>query len=153
MGDLIAGKIALPTRTAEPREEIIGGVKYIFERVLNTESPSTLIIKLPELGIAVVQDILYHNTHAFVTGPLEGWKNAIIKLREDQLYYIFLPGHGKPAEKSDLDNALVYLQHIEAVQGYVSGPEEYKNAVLNLYPGYAGAKLIDIYLPVLYSKK
>jgi len=153
MGDLIAEKLSLPTSIAEPCEEIIDGVKFIFERVLNTESPSTLVIKLPELKIAVVQDILYHNTHAFVTGPLNGWKAAIRNLRDDLNYEIFLPGHGKPADRSDLDNALAYLEQVEAVQSYASSAEQYKNDILNFYPSYAGAKLIDIYLPILYSNK
>ncbi|RKR05540.1 glyoxylase-like metal-dependent hydrolase (beta-lactamase superfamily II) [Flavobacterium sp. 90] len=153
MGNLIAGRLSLPTQIVEPGEENIGGVKFIFERVLDTESPSTLVIKLPELKIAIVQDILYHNTHAFVTGPIDGWKTALRKLREDTAYDIFLPGHGKPANSSDLDNALIYLDQIETVKNDAINAEEYKNEVLKLYPNYAGAKLIDIYLPILYAAK
>lgn len=153
MGDLIASRLALPTQVVQPGEEIIDGVTFIFERVLNTESPTTLVIKLPELQIAIVQDILYHNTHAFITGPLNGWKAAISVLREDNAYEIYLPGHGKPADKSDLDNALAYLEKIEAVQISTNDSEQYKNEILAAYPNYAGAKLIDIYLPVLFKNK
>lgn len=153
MGNLIAAKLSLPTQIVKPGEEIIDGVKFIFERVLDTESPSTLVIKLPELQIAIVQDILYHNTHAFITGKLDGWKEAIRKLSEDSEYEIFLPGHGKPADKSDLDNALNYLDKIQVIQSYASNSKQYKDEVLKFYPNYAGSKLIDIYLPILYSGK
>ncbi|MBF4472567.1 MBL fold metallo-hydrolase [Flavobacterium sp. HJJ] len=151
MNDLIARRLSLPTQIVQPGEEIIDGVKFIFERVLNTESPTTLVIKLPELQIAIVQDILYHNTHAFITGSLDGWKTAITALREDVAYDIYLPGHGKPADKSDLDNALAYLEKIEAILINTNNSELYKNEVLATYPNYAGAKLIDIYIPILFK--
>lgn len=153
MGNLIASRLSVPTQIVQPGEEIIDGVKFIFERVLNTESPTTLVIKLPELQIAIVQDILYHNTHAFITGSLDGWKTAITALREDDAYDTYLPGHGKPADKSDLDNALAYLEKVEAIQINTNNSEQYKKEVLAAYPNYAGAKLIDIYIPILFKNK
>jgi len=153
MGALIASKLALPTETVEPGEETIGGVKFIFERVLNTESPSALVIKLPELGIAIVQDILYHNAHSFITGPVDGWKAALTQVRDDEDYDIILPGHGKPADKSAIDNALIYLDKCGKILAKTNGPEEYKEALLEAYPSYAAAKLIDIYIPILFGNK
>jgi len=151
MGNLIAGKLALPTATVEPGEEMIGGVKFIFERVLNTESPSALVIKLPDLGIVIAQDILYHNAHAFITGPVDGWKTALIQLREDEGYDTILPGHGKPADKSAIDNALLYLDKSIEIRSKTNSAEEYKRALLAAYPSYAAAKLIDIYSPILFG--
>lgn len=151
MGALIAGKLALPTEAAEPGEETIGGVKFIFERVLNTESPSTLVIKLPELGIVIAQDILYHNAHAFITGPVDGWKAALKQLRENDSYDIILPGHGLPADKSAIDNALIYLDKCIEIQSKTNDPGEYKRILLDAYPSYAAAKLIDIYSPILFG--
>ncbi|HEX8023365.1 MBL fold metallo-hydrolase [Mucilaginibacter sp.] len=153
MSGLIASKLALPTETVEPGEEMIGGIKFIFERVLNTESPSALVIKLPELGIVIAQDVLYHNAHAFVTGPVDGWKTVLTQLRADEGYDIILPGHGKPADKSAIDNALIYLDKSSEILSKTNNAEEYKQALLAAYPSYAAAKLIDIYSPILFGSQ
>jgi len=151
MGALIAGKLTLPAETVEPGEEIIGGIKFIFERVLNAESPTALVIKLPDLGIAIAQDILYHNAHAFIAGPVDRWKAALKQLRESGDYDIILAGDGKPADKSAIDNALIYLDKSTEILSKTNNPDEYKQALLEAYPSYAAAKLIDIYIPILFG--
>lgn len=153
MGDLIANQLALPTRTVEPGEEVIAGVTFIFERVLNAESPSALVIKLPGAGVIIAQDLLYHDAHAFVHGPVDGWKNALRQMRDEAGYDIYLPGHGKPATKSDIDNALNYLEKVEEISSYTNDPAKYKEMLLNAYPSYAADRLIDIYLPLLFGHK
>ncbi|WP_440135154.1 MBL fold metallo-hydrolase [Chitinophaga sancti] len=151
MGNLIAGQLAFPTATVEPGEEVIKGVKFIFERVLDTESPSTLVIKLPELGIIIAQDILYHNAHAFITGPIDNWKKVLYQIREDEAYDLILPGHGRPAEKADIDNAINYLEKAFSIYSNTTSPEQYKHELLEAYPSYAAEKLIDIYSPILFG--
>lgn len=151
MGPLIAKRLVLPTHIADTKQEVIDGVRFVFERVDNTESAEALVIKVPEVKVAIIQDILYNNTHAFVTGSLDGWKSALRELRDDPDYDLFLPGHGKPSGKADIDNALGYLDKVEAIKSYAKDEEEYKNEVLRFYPNYAGAKLIDIYMPILFS--
>lgn len=151
MGSLMANKLALPTHTAESKEEVIDGVKFIFEVIYDTESAEVLIIKIPELKLAIIQDVLYHDTHAFITGSVEGWKTALREFRQNPDYDVFLPGHGKPADKADIDNAIIYLEKMEEIKAYAKNEDEYKNEVLRLYPNYAGEKLIDIYMPILFS--
>lgn len=153
MGDLIASQLVVPTKSVEPGEELISGVKFIFERVLDTESPSTLVIKLPELGMLIAQDILYHNAHAFITGPVDNWKKALLQIREDKEYDLILPGHGQPAQKADIDNAINYLEKAFSIFSTTNSPEQYKHELLNAYPSYAADRLIDIYSPILFGKK
>ncbi len=151
MGQLVPGKLALPTEAVQVGEEVISGTKFIFERIPDTESPVTLNIKLPELGIAIVQDILYHNTHAFVTGPTANWEAALKQIRDDPDYDLLLPGHGMPATKADIDNALNYLETVNGILAKQPTPENYKKAILQAFPSYAGEKLIDIYIPKLFK--
>ncbi|PRY30440.1 glyoxylase-like metal-dependent hydrolase (beta-lactamase superfamily II) [Spirosoma oryzae] len=150
MGSLIANRLSLPTEVVEPGEETIGGARFLFERVLDTESPVALVIKLPELGIVIAQDILYHDAHAFITGPVTGWKKALQALRDDDDYDLILPGHGKPAGKSDIDRAMDYLDKATELLAQADGPVAYKQALLTVYPDYAADKLIDIYCRILF---
>jgi len=153
MGSLIASRLVVPSHVVEPGEELIGGERFVFQRVLDTESPATLVIKLPELGVVIAQDIIYHNTHAFITGPVHNWKTALLQLSADKDYDTFLPGHGLPADKADLDNAVAYLARVEKIKRASRTADEYRQAVLDAYPNYGGTKLIDIYLPVLFPNK
>lgn len=151
-GNVIASKLAYPTETVQPGTEIIDGVEFIFERITNTESPVTLFIKLPDLGIAIVQDILYHNTHPFITGPIDGWIAALQSFQTDR-YDILLPGHGAPADKTAVDNAIAYLKNAYKIFQASANGVEYKQQLLQAFPNYAGAKLIDIYIPILFRTK
>ncbi|WP_333819906.1 MBL fold metallo-hydrolase [Ohtaekwangia sp.] len=151
-GSLIATRLNYPSITVEPGVEWIDGVQFVFERVLNTESPVTLVIKLPDLAIAIVQDILYHNTHAFIAAPVAEWVAALQRLQHEP-YNIFLPGHGIPAGKADIDNAISYLQKAYDIFLKATTEEAYKQSLLKIYTHYAGAKLIDIYLPLLFRNK
>ncbi|XHR96083.1 hypothetical protein ACFJIV_05190 [Mucilaginibacter sp. UC70_90] len=110
-----------------------------------------MVIKLPELGIVIAQDILYHNAHAFITGPVDGWKTALKELRASDGYDVILPGHGTPADKAAIDNALIYLDKSCEIFSKTNNAEEYKQALLAAYPSYAAAKLIDIYSPILFG--
>lgn len=62
--------LRFPQKPLSPGEEMIDGIKFIFERVLNTGSLSTLVIKLPELGIVIARNVLYHNTMLLSLGLL-----------------------------------------------------------------------------------
>jgi glyoxylase-like metal-dependent hydrolase (beta-lactamase superfamily II) len=152
LGSLVPSKIAYPTEIVKPGSEVIDGTHFIFEKVTNTESPVTLVIKLPDLGIAIVQDILYHNTHAFISGPVEGWIAALQNLQRER-YDILLPGHGAPADKAAVDNAIAYLEKAYALFSTAASESEYKQQLLQAFPNYAGTKLIDIYLPMLFKSR
>ncbi|MDJ1469010.1 MBL fold metallo-hydrolase [Xanthocytophaga flava] len=152
-GNLIATHLTYPSQIVEPGEEEIDGVRFIFEKAIDTESPETLVIKLPDLRIAIVQDILYHNSHAFITRPVAGWKAALQELRDDTAYDTILAGHGTPADKADIDNAILYLDKVGEILSHVNDAIEYKQQLLAAYPNYAAAKLIDIYLPILFANK
>jgi len=151
LGALIASRLIVPSETVVPGEELIGGTRFIFESVLNAESAAALVIKLPEAGIVIAQDILYHNAHSFITGPVDDWKSALQQLRDTEGYDIILPGHGKPADKADIDNAIAYLDKAYEIFSKSKSADDYKQSLLNAYPGYAAAGLIDIYIPVLFG--
>jgi hypothetical protein len=53
LGDLAPDSIVVPKETVEPGECTIDGVRYVFDRVTETEVDFHLTIKLPELGCAL----------------------------------------------------------------------------------------------------
>lgn len=153
MGSLIAHGLVVPAHVVEIGEEVIGGVRFVFERILDTEAPSMLVVKLPELGVVIAQDIIYHNTHAFITGSVKKWRASLRYMADQVEYQIFLPGHGMPADKASIDNAIAYLSKVDQIMQVTEDAGEYKQLLLAAYPHYGGSKLIDIYLPILFPKK
>lgn len=67
-GSLIASRLNLPSHDVMPGTETIQGVKCIFERSLNNEAASSLVIKLSDIGVCIAQDIVYNGVHLFIGG-------------------------------------------------------------------------------------
>jgi glyoxylase-like metal-dependent hydrolase (beta-lactamase superfamily II) len=145
-GSMIATKLNKPSVIQQPGEETIGNVKFIFEKSLNNESAVSLIIKLPELGVYIAQDIVYNKIHLFVEGDTKGWENALRKILNEKTYTIFLSGHGKEGKTELLKENLKYLSFVNETILKSKNKEEFKAAILKKFPEYVGEQLIDIYL-------
>lgn len=145
-GTMIATKLNMPTVIQHPGKERIGGVTFIFEKSFNNESAVSLIIKLPELGVYIAQDIVYNNIHLFIEGDTKGWETALNKIIQEKNYKIILAGHGKEGGINLLKENLSYLAFVNETIKKSTNKEEFKAAILQKYPEYAGEQLVDIYL-------
>ncbi|SEW28972.1 Glyoxylase, beta-lactamase superfamily II [Chitinophaga sp. YR573] len=151
-GPIIAKSLNMPSHVQQTGEEIIDGVKFIFEKSLNNEAAVSLIIKLPEVKAYIAQDVVYNKTHLFISGNSDGWRSALRKIENEKKYTLILPGHGVPATRSVLSDDLKYLDFVDQALASSKTKEEYKAKLLAAYPQYGGAHLIDIYL-AYYLKK
>jgi glyoxylase-like metal-dependent hydrolase (beta-lactamase superfamily II) len=145
-GPMIATKLNKPSAIQQPGEETIGNVKFVFEKSLNNESAVSLVIKLPELGVYIAQDIVYNNIHLFIEGDTKGWGNALRKVMKEKSYKIVLSGHGKEGGTELLKENLTYLAFANETIVNSKNKEEFKAAIIKKYPEYGGEQLIDIYL-------
>jgi glyoxylase-like metal-dependent hydrolase (beta-lactamase superfamily II) len=145
-GPMIATKLNKPAVIQQPGEETIGNTKFIFEKSLNNESAVSLVIKLPELGVYIAQDIVYNKIHLFIEGDTKGWENALRKIMKEKTYKIVLSGHGKEGGKHLLKENLRYLSFVNKTILASKNKEEFKTAIIKKYPDYGGEQLVDIYL-------
>ncbi|MEQ9946389.1 MBL fold metallo-hydrolase [Pectobacterium aroidearum] len=150
IGSLVPSVLRQPTQDVKPGSETIAGVRFEFERTIDNEAEEALVIKLPDQGVYVAQDLLYNHIHLYVKRPTAGWYKALQKMKADSRYTLFLPGHGEPASRALIDENLAYLKVAEATRKAEATPTGYKAAIKAAYPGYSGDLLIDIYLPTLY---
>lgn len=159
MGDLVPDKIVVPQKAVEPGEGFIDGVNYVFDRVIDTEIDFLLTIRLPDLGVYIVQDLIYSGTHLYLNGPspplsltrdIERWMGVLQKTLRSE-YELFLPGHGLPADKNEVARNIAYLsQAKEAIDdGLTKGA--FKEFMLRRYPGRECPGIFDIYLPRLFG--
>ncbi|MEV4509069.1 MBL fold metallo-hydrolase [Dactylosporangium sp. NPDC049525] len=150
LGSLAPDKVVVPQEIVKPGEDIIDGVRYLFEEVTDTEIDVLLAIKLPDLGVQFVQDLVYSGTHLYLTSHLGKWMRVL----EDMLlsdYEVFMPGHGLPADKNEVARNIEYLA--AAGQAIANGltNKAFKDFMLRRYPERKCPGIFDIYLPRLFG--
>jgi glyoxylase-like metal-dependent hydrolase (beta-lactamase superfamily II) len=150
MGDFAPDAAPVAQGVASPGEESIDGVTYVFDRVTNTEIDSLLTIRLPDLGVHIVQDLVYSGTHLYLTQDMGHWIEVLdeILLSDSDL---FLPGHGLPADKNEVARNMEYLSAArQAVADGLAG-DAFKAFLLQRYPDRKCPSIFDIYMPRLFG--
>jgi glyoxylase-like metal-dependent hydrolase (beta-lactamase superfamily II) len=150
LGDLAPGRIVVPQEVAKPGEDTVDGVRYVFDKVVDTEIDFALTVGLPELGVYFAQDLLYSGTHLYLTKHLADW----IRTLEGMLvsdYELFMPGHGLPADKNEVARNIEYLT--AAGQAVAKGltNDAFRNFLVQRYPERKCPGIFDIYLPRLFD--
>jgi glyoxylase-like metal-dependent hydrolase (beta-lactamase superfamily II) len=149
-GSLAPDRLVIPQHKAQLGEEIIDGIKYSFAKAVDTEIDYHLTIRLPDLKVNIVQDLIYSGTHLYVTKDIKHW----IQLLDEMLVSddeIFLPGHGWPADKLEVAKNKEYL--VAAGQAICSGAtsETFKEFMIQSYPERKCPAIFDTYLPRLFG--
>lgn len=150
MGTVIATKLNYPKNIVAVGTETIDDTIFIFEKVLDAESGVSLVIKLPELGVYIAQDIVYNKIHLFFTGQTNGWIKALNNILDEKGYETVLAGHGIPADKKVVRENIEYLKKAADILKNAKTKEEFKANLLKTFPDHDGSILIDIYLPYLF---
>jgi glyoxylase-like metal-dependent hydrolase (beta-lactamase superfamily II) len=131
-----------PTDLITPGAEVIDGVPFVFEAVSGGETTDQLLIRLPEHGVLVAQDLVYHHTHSFVgNNDIARWQEILHGL-VDPAYDTILPGHGRPAGPAVLAEMIEYLDAARELLG--DDGAAYKQAITERFPAYTIPFVIDI---------
>jgi len=150
LGDLVPDRVVVPKEAVHPGEETIDGVRYLFDRVTDTEIDSALTLRLPELGVCIAQDLIYSGTHLYLTEHMDHWIQVLrdMLVTDDEL---FLPGHGLPADKNEVARNVEYLSAAQqAIANGLPG-DALKEFLVQRYPERKCPGIFDIYLPRLFG--
>jgi metal-dependent hydrolase (beta-lactamase superfamily II) len=152
-GDLIPDEIVVPKHAMQAgTSETIDGITYEYGRIDNVESEAQLIINLPDLEAAIVQDMIYSDVHLWIgMGFFDNWIEAASKLLTSKANY-FLAGHGMPCSKSEVLANIEYLQTAKNLFEEGLTQKEYKSKLLELYPHRDSAMMFDLYLGFLFGQ-
>ncbi len=144
----------IPSNVLTTGEETIGGVRFVFEKiVVPGEASSQLIVKLPELSTIIVQDFVFNNTHAFLgQNAFDGWIDTLKKLDTNQTYSSVLVGHGTPASASSTyKDMIAYLEDVKTIRQESKTPEDMIESLINAYPEYVLQGILHMSVPMLYK--
>jgi glyoxylase-like metal-dependent hydrolase (beta-lactamase superfamily II) len=150
LGDLAPDRVVVPQNVAGPGEETIDGVKYLFDKVTNTEIDFLLTLRLPDLGVYITQDLLYSGTHLYLTDNIEHWIEVLDEMLTSE-YELFMPGHGLPATKNEVARNIEYLAAAEQAISNGLTTDVFKDFMIQRYPERKCPGIFDIYLPRLFG--
>ena len=90
----------------------------MFEKITGGEIHTTLVIKLPEQGVLVAQDVVHNRTHLwFLDKDFDGWQANIDRFAAGTDYATILPVHGEPTTPA------VWAELIDVANAYMFGPK------------------------------
>jgi glyoxylase-like metal-dependent hydrolase (beta-lactamase superfamily II) len=150
LGDLVPDQISVPQKAAGLGTEIIDGVRYVFDRVTETEIDYHLTVRLPDLGVYFTQDLLYSGTHLYLTQHMDHWIQVLQEMLVSD-YELFLPGHGLPADKNEVARNIEYLSAARQAIGNGLGGDAFQDFMLQRYPERKCPGIFDIYIPRLFD--
>lgn len=150
LGDLVPGQVVVPQKVVDPGTETIDAVRYVFDRVTDTEIDFHLTIGLPELGVLFAQDLVYSGTHLYLTKDMGHWIRVLQELLVAD-YDLYLPGHGLPAGKNEVARNIEYLSAAQQAIGNGLTGSAFKDFLLQRYPERKCPGIFDIYLPRLFG--
>ena len=150
LGNLAPDQLVIPQHTVSLEDEIIDGIRYSFDKAVDTEIDYHLTIKLPDLKVHIVQDLIYSGTHLYLTKDIKHWIDLLDKMLVSE-YELFLPGHGWPADKLEVAKNKEYL----AVAGQAictsASSDTFKDYMIQAYPERKCPAIFDTYLPRLFG--
>ncbi|WP_410592751.1 MBL fold metallo-hydrolase [Amycolatopsis sp. lyj-23] len=150
LGDLVPDRVVVPQKVVDPGTETIDAVRYVFDRVTDTEIDFHLTIGLPELGVLFAQDLVYSGTHLYLTKDIGHWIRVLQELLVAD-YELYLPGHGLPAGKNEVARNIEYLSAARQAIGNGLTGRAFKDFLLQRYPERKCPGIFDIYLPRLFG--
>ncbi|AWT41130.1 MBL fold metallo-hydrolase [Streptomyces actuosus] len=150
LGDLLPERIVIPKQVAAPGEETIDGLRYVFDRVTDTEIDYHLTLRLPDVGVYVAQDLVYSGTHLYLTKHLDHWMRVLQEMLVSD-FTLFLPGHGLPADKNEVARNVEYLAAARQAIGDGLAGDAFKSFMLQRYPERRCPGIFDIYMPRLFG--
>ena len=153
-GDLIPDAVLVPQHSVVPgTSEVIDGLTYEYEVVEGAESEAQLLIKLPELGAVIAQDLVYSGVHIWLgMGWFEKWAAELQRLADTDGYDYILAGHGLPCTKDEIYNNIRYIQTAQRLFEDGLRKDAFKAQLLEAYPHRESPMMFDLYLGFLFGE-
>lgn len=129
----------------------IDGINYLAEEFLDAEARAQMVITLPDHDAIFTGDLVFNETHLYLTPQLDRWISILEELRLDSPDKVY-PGHGLPADPTVYAETITYIRTAQVNLAAASSGEEYTAAMLDAYPDWREPSLVDFYPRALLSQ-
>ena len=135
----------------EPGPLKLGGLELGVSVYRDAEAAEQIVVEIPEMDTAIVQDLVYNNAFFFPGVDRSNWIATLETLRGDLEVETLLVGHGYPASRGELTAAIDYLTEFEAMIAAASGPEELGARMRERWPDRMADTFIG-FLPMVFPQ-
>ncbi len=147
--DNIASTFVIPQVVAPGTLEI-DGITYLFEKIVDAEAATQLVIRIPNHGVVVTGDLVYSGVHLILAGGIEPWTTALETVAAVSGYPVVLPGHGAPADASVYNANIQWLATAQQLLDTVDNAEDFKQGLIDAFPNLGMSAAIDFVTPLLF---
>ena len=153
MGSLVASRAVVPDTEQLPGEEVIGGVRFVFEGYDDAEAESQLVIHMPDQRVSAVFDLACRaEDHCFTVRPsFDHWLEVLAEVgRGAGGAEVLIVGHGAPTDLGALDATAEYVRVAKEVYAEADCHEDFAARMKARFPQRGQAKWIDLSAMLLY---
>ncbi|MEM7301298.1 MAG: MBL fold metallo-hydrolase [Pseudomonadota bacterium] len=125
-------------------EATFGGLNLRIYNYKNAEALEQIVVEVPEMGTAILQDLVYNNAYFFPGMDRPGWINVLSDLRGKLEVETLLVGHGYPTSQGELTAAIDYLNEYSEMVAQSSGPEELVKKMKERWPNRLAAGILEL---------
>ena len=122
----------------------IDGVDYVAEEFLDAEASAQMVITLPGHDAIFTGDLVFNETHLFLTSDIDNWISILEELQPDSPADVY-PGHGPPAGVEVYAETVDYLRTARSNLSRATSAEQYTAAMVDAYPSWTEPGLIDFF--------
>jgi hypothetical protein len=142
--------VVIPSFFINPGEELIDGVLFKYSNPAPKMVGPVQWIELPEQKTLIHHHLAYLGMH-FPAPPIPA-RIGMLKSLQAKNYNWILAGHGIPAGPEFFDKTIEYYDTAQKIIDESPDPKSAKGKLVNAYPKYGGAFLLDMLLPAHYKK-
>lgn len=151
----------MPKSVIEPSEELTlgkhnwDGLDVVVEEYSEHESHNSILIKIPDYGVMIGQDLFYNNLFLVASDRKrnQNWIKILnsFKGNEAKQYKTILVGHGKNSDPSVFEQDIEYLKSLESTLKQGLSQEETQKAMIEKHPKHGGKGLLGISMRNLFN--
>lgn len=131
-------------QTLDDTEVSFGGLNLRIHNYKNAEALEQIVIEAPEMGTAILQDLVYNNAYFFPGMDRPGWISVLGDLKNKLEVETLLVGHGYPSSSGELTAAIDYLNEYSEMVAQSSGPEELVTKMKERWPQRLAPGILEL---------
>ena len=115
-------------------ERMEAGLSLNIRKFNGAEALEQIVIEIPELDTAVVQDLVYNNAFIFPGMDRPGWLRTLEELRGSLDATTLLVGHGYPTSRGELNEQIDFINEYDELVVASEGPTDLAERLRTRWP-------------------
>ena len=157
MGEIIPDEVVPAKGEIKLGKQNWDGLEVILEEYAEHEAHYSIVIKIPEYGVMIGQDLFYNDMHLVAPdrNRNKNWAKLLESFDKNEArdYKTIFVGHGKNTTPEVFQEDIEYLEELEKILASGATQEETKQKLLQKFPDKGGENFINITTRNLFKNK